>query len=364
MVVVLAPKTKPVVAGVSLFGGAPNENVAVVAGLSSSLLAVVVSIGFAPNWKVAAEATDSLGLKAKPALSLGAPKLKLPLGACELALLPKLKPFVFGSVAAASALSMPNLKLPAFAGMSTLNCKLDLGFSVPGFAVSQAMHLSASDLLESMQLSHAHEPSGFLNISPKPEPLLILVVVVEAAVADVADLAPGLGVSQATHLLLSDLLDTMQVSQVHEPSGFLNISPKPDAAGAAGLAPGFGVSQAGHLVASDLFCSIQPSHVHEPSAFLNLSPKPDVVVAFATFSFVRLGLLLIKSGLAVLQHGQVFALSAFLTMQQGHSQVLFFAVLKASDNGAGLFVTTDFKRVSLGVESALLDLLKMLELGF
>lgn len=42
--------------------------------------------------------------------------------------------------------------------------------------------------------------------------------------------------------------------------------------------PGLGFVQATHFVSSALFCNIHASHSHEPSGNLNLSPKPIVSV--------------------------------------------------------------------------------------
>lgn len=88
---------------------------------------------------------------------LGIPKLNPPEVGCEDEVgAPKVKPFVLGTVVGKlvelSALSIPNLKLPAFAGMSTLNCNLELDFggaesvAAPARGVSHATHLFTSDL--------------------------------------------------------------------------------------------------------------------------------------------------------------------------------------------------------------------------
>lgn len=87
--------------------------------------------------------------------------------------------------------------------------------------------------------------------------------------------APGLGLVQATHFISSALFCTIHVSHSHDPSGFLNLSPNPvisvetqtvgvdtvlTAEKAEGRVsddfspvPGFAVSQATHFTASDLF---------------------------------------------------------------------------------------------------------------
>ena len=314
------PNTNPAEAGfMSLLVGAPNEKFAIAVGFFSSLS--FASAGLAPNWNVAAAAIVSLGLNPKLGsfvaslvslvLSpLGMPKLNPVLSDVWLPELPpKVNPFVFGrfdvddaeEFAASSALSMPNLKLPAFAGMSTLICRfdLDLATSLPAFGVSQAMHLVASDLFDIMQVSHVQEPSGFLNLSPKPLKL------------------------ELVKLLLLLLLLVVVVFAV---------------------APGFGVSQAAHLLASALFWIMQTSHDHEPSGFLNLSPNPEVIVAVTgVLVTVRLGLMFTEPGLAVWQHGQVITESTLCTMQQGHSHELLtdLKVLIGEANDESLLVFVD-----------------------
>lgn len=89
-----------------------------------------------------------------------------------------------------------------------------------------------------MHTSQSQDPSGFLNLSPKPNspvPVEVVVVVVEEAKegAERPDetsarggnfmldltLVPGLAVSQATHLTTSGLFLTRHVSQSQLPAG-------------------------------------------------------------------------------------------------------------------------------------------------
>lgn len=182
-----------------------------------------------------------------------------------------------------------------------------------------------------IQVSQSHEPSGFLNLSPKPDsPLEVLdeeveVVVVAAAAAvaaagverlDAAGAAelleasesagrvrpgftpvPGLAVSQATHLSASGLFCTRQVSQSHVPAGGANRAASPVLLPAVETAGGLlssldkndeeeeeeeeesvwglEVWQATHLVSPAEFCKRHVSQVQEPAAGLNLSPKPE-----------------------------------------------------------------------------------------
>lgn len=92
-------------------------------------------------------------------------------------------------------------------------------------------------------------------------------------------LAPGLAVSQATHLTSAALFCTIQTSHSQAPSGFLNFSVKSNTGAlvedrdAPAEAPGLVLMQATHFVSSALFCTIQVSHSHEPSGGLNLFPK-------------------------------------------------------------------------------------------
>lgn len=184
-----------------------------------------------------------------------------------------------------------------------------------------------------IHVSQSHEPSGFLNLSPKPSrppEVLDEVVVVAAAEAAVPEAAvaaaakkpgaeaavelleesesagrvrpgftpvPGLAVSHATHLSASGLFCTRQVSHSHVPAGGANMAASPVVAlalkaAAGGLLSSFDVNdeeeeeeeesvwglevwQATHLVSDAEFCKRHVSQVQEPAAGLNFSPKPE-----------------------------------------------------------------------------------------
>lgn len=135
-------------------------------------------------------------------------------------------------------------------------------------------------------------------MSPKPNTEVLLGNDGSAveAVVPVSD-APGLEVVQATHFVSSALFCTIHVSHSHEPSGVLNMSPNPavpvemgSGAGATVLTvektegrvsddlspvPGFAVSQATHFTASGLFCTIHVSHSHVPMGLENSAPNPE-----------------------------------------------------------------------------------------
>lgn len=153
-----------------------------------------------------------------------------------------------------------------------------------------------------IQVSQSHEPSGFLNFSPKPNsPLEVLD---EEVVVELLESAgrvrpgftpvPGLAVSQATHLSASGLFCTRQVSHSHVPTGGANRAASPVLVPAVETAGGLlsildendeeeeeesvwglEVWQATHLVSAAEFCKRHVSQVQEPAAGLNLSPKPD-----------------------------------------------------------------------------------------
>lgn len=80
------------------------------------------------------------------------------------------------------------------------------------------------------------------------------------------------------------------------------------------FAPGFNPPQATHSVTFDSFCTMQVSQLHAPSGFLNLSPNP-----FASEAGGSLLDPVPALGLAVWQHTQVSTEVAFLTIQLGHS---------------------------------------------
>lgn len=98
----------------------------------------------------------------------------------------------------------------------------------------------------------------------------------EAATEGAVVAAPGLGLVQATHFVSSALFGTIHMSHSHDPSGALNLSPNPTVVtvetGSVGGAtvltaknadgrvnddlspvPGFAVSHATHFTASGLF---------------------------------------------------------------------------------------------------------------
>lgn len=156
------------------------------------------------------------------------------------------------------------------------------------------------------QTSHSQSPSGFLNLSPKPNSGVLLGNEGAVVATDkmVTSDAPGLGVVQATHFVSSALFCTIHVSHSHDPSGALNRFPNPPAplemgsgAGVTVLTdenaegrvsddlspvPGFAVSQATHFTASGLFCTIHVSQSQVPTGLENRAPNPaeeDVVPA-------------------------------------------------------------------------------------
>lgn len=106
---------------------------------------------------------------------------------------------------------------------------------VPGLAVSQATHLTASDLFLTRQVSQSQDPAGLVNAAANPvvavEAELLLSSPTGGAAAadgllskDEADL--GGAAMQQTHFGSEGLFCTKQTSQVH-PGGGLNRSPKP-----------------------------------------------------------------------------------------------------------------------------------------
>lgn len=114
----------------------------------------------------------------------------------------------------------------------------DGGWGAVFRGVSQATHLVASCLLESMQASHSQALDDFLKRSPKPLVMGTIPGKGAATIVGGAGLAPGFGDSQATHLEASDLFRTMHISHSHSEADFLNCSPNPLMAGAAGALAG------------------------------------------------------------------------------------------------------------------------------
>lgn len=111
---------------------------------------------------------------------------------------------------------------------------------VPGLAVSQATHFTASGLFRTRHVSQSQVPAGLENIVPKP----VVVVVVEEEVfvpllssptevagegllsIDLDEDKLGCGDIQQTHLVSDSLFCTKQTSQL-QPGGALNKSPNP-----------------------------------------------------------------------------------------------------------------------------------------
>lgn len=109
---------------------------------------------------------------------------------------------------------------------------------VPGLAVSQATHFTASGLFRTRHVSQSQVPAGLENIVPKPA----VVVVVEAVFMllllssptevvaegllsiDLQEEILGCGAVQQTHLVSDGLFCTMQSSQL-QPGGALNALP-------------------------------------------------------------------------------------------------------------------------------------------
>lgn len=110
---------------------------------------------------------------------------------------------------------------------------------VPGLAVSQATHFTASGLFRTRHVSQSQVPAGLENIVPKPvvvvvvEVVFVLLlsspteVVVESLLSiDLDEEELGCGVIQQTHLVSDVLFCTKQTSQL-QPGGALNKSPNP-----------------------------------------------------------------------------------------------------------------------------------------
>jgi len=105
---------------------------------------------------------------------------------------------------------------------------------VPGLAVSQATHFTASGLFRTRHVSQSQVPAGLENIVPKPvvEVLFVLLLSCPTEVAagllslDLDEEELGWGVIQQTHFVSDGLFCTKQTSQL-QPAGALNKSPKP-----------------------------------------------------------------------------------------------------------------------------------------
>lgn len=146
----------------------------------------------------------------------------------------------------------------------------------PGLLLEHATHLASAALFTNIHELHSQEPSTFLNASPKLDNGALLG-------ADGRLEVPGLAPEQATHFDASALLVTIHVSHSHEPSVFLNLSPNPNTGAlvddkggpdvVTAEVPGLTVQHATHFFSSALLTIIHVSHSHDPSGFLNLSPK-------------------------------------------------------------------------------------------
>lgn len=113
---------------------------------------------------------------------------------------------------------------------------------VPGLAVSQATHLTASGLFRTRHVSQSQVPAALANSVPKPAAVVVVEVVfvlllLLSSPAEVAaegllsvDLDDeeelGCGAIQQTHLASDGLFCTKQTSQL-QPGGALNNSPNP-----------------------------------------------------------------------------------------------------------------------------------------
>lgn len=106
-------------------------------------------------------------------------------------------------------------------------------------------------MFSTMHVSHSHDPSGFLNLFPKPaNPEGAELVVVRAAVME--------GKVEA-EALTGDAWASVKAGRVR--LGFTPV-------------PGLAVSQATHLTTSGLFCTRQVSHSQLPAGGVNKAPKP------------------------------------------------------------------------------------------
>lgn len=107
---------------------------------------------------------------------------------------------------------------------------------IPGLAVSQATHFTASGLFITRHVSQSQVPAGLENIVPKPVVVVVVVVLLLSSPTGVAvegllsiDLDEkelGCGAIQQTHFVSDSLFCTKQVLQLH-PGGALYKSPNP-----------------------------------------------------------------------------------------------------------------------------------------
>lgn len=111
---------------------------------------------------------------------------------------------------------------------------------VPGLAVSQATHFTASGLFITRHVSQSHVPAGLENSVPRPVEVVEVVEVAlellhsgltEEAIGglesvDLDEEDVGCAAPQQTHFVSEGLFCTKHVSQLH-PGGGLNKSPDP-----------------------------------------------------------------------------------------------------------------------------------------
>lgn len=168
-----------------------------------------------------------------------------------------------------------------------------------GFGASHATHFAAPGLLVSMQVSHVHSPDAGLNLSPQlaagagPADPAVEAGAVAAVAPELAGTAAGLGVSQAAHFTASDLLLSMQVSQVHWPAAGLNWSPQELATGGAAAGAGAGLELDAPGAPSNL--STRDSAAAAGTALLEVEPGDDFGADFDGDAATALGALKVKA---------------------------------------------------------------------
>lgn len=114
---------------------------------------------------------------------------------------------------------------------------------IPGLAVSQATHFTASGLFRTRHVSQSQVPAGLVNIVPKPVVVVVVEVVVVLLLSSTTELAGegllsadldgvelGCGALQQTYFVSDGLFCTKQTSRL-QPGGALNNSPNPDEEG-------------------------------------------------------------------------------------------------------------------------------------
>lgn len=110
---------------------------------------------------------------------------------------------------------------------------------VPGLAVSQATHFTASGLFRTRHVSQSQVPAGLENIVPKPAVVVVVEVVFVLLLSSPTEVKGegllsmdfdeeelGCGAIQQTHFASDGLFCTKHTSQLQF-SGALNISPSP-----------------------------------------------------------------------------------------------------------------------------------------